>query len=87
MTPIIEISHEDRTGGIATKSKYIDGAVLSIVRLKDKDRNTGEQFDNSDIEEELAHIIFKDKSSINITINLLTILLENFDETQEGEDE
>lgn len=87
MTPIIEISHEDRTGGIATKSKYINGAVLSIVRLKDKDWNTGEQFDNSDVEEELAHIIFKDKSSINITINLLTILLENFDEMQEGENE
>lgn len=87
MTPIIEISHEDRTGAIATKSKYIDGAVLSIVRLKDKDLNTGEQFDNSDVEEELAHIIFKDKSSINITINLLTILLENFDEIQEDENE
>lgn len=87
MIPIIEISHEDRTGAIATKFRHNDGAMLSIVRLKDKDRNTGEQFNNTDVEEELAHIIFKDKSSINITINLLTILLENFDEMQEGEDE
>ena len=37
MTPIIEISHGDRTGGIATKLKCIDGAVLTFVRLKDKD--------------------------------------------------
>jgi len=87
MTPIIEISHEDRTCGIATKFKRIDGAVLTIVRLKDKGLNTGEQFDISDVEKELAYIIFKDKSSIKTTINLLNFLLENFDEMQEGEDE
>lgn len=87
MTPIIEMSHGDRTGGIATKFKRIDGAVLSIVRLKDKDWNAGEQFEISDVEKELAHIIFKDKSSIKTTINLLNFLLENFDEMQEGEDE
>ena len=87
MTPIIEISHGDRTGGIATKLKRIDGAVLTFVRLKDKDWNTGEQFEISDVEKELAYIIFKDKSSIKTTINLLNFLLENFDEMQEGEDE
>ena len=89
MTPIIEMSHEDRTGGIASKFKHIDGAVLSIVRLKDKDKdwNVGEQFDISDVEKELTHIIFKDKSSIETTINLFNFLLENFDEMQEGEDE
>ena len=85
MTPIIEMSHEGRTGGIATKFKRIDGAVLSIVRLKDW--NTGEQFEISDVEKELAHIIFKDKSCIETTINLLYYLLENFDEMQEVEDE
>ena len=87
MTPIIEISHGDRTGGIATKLKRIDGAVLTFVRLKDKDLNTGERFEISDVEKELAYIIFKDKSSIKTTINLLNFLLENFDEMQEGEDE
>lgn len=87
MTPIIEISHGDRTGGIATKLKCIHGAVLTFVRLKDKDLKTGEQFDISDVEKELAYIIFKDKSSIKTTINLLNFLLENFDEMQEGEDE
>ena len=87
MTSIIEMSHGDRTGGIATKFKRNDGAVLTIVRLKDKGWNTGEQFDISDVEKELAHIIFKDKSSIKTTINLLNFLLENFDEMQEGEDE
>ena len=87
MTPIIEISHGDRTGGIATKLKRIDGAVLTFVRLKDKGLKTGEQFDISDVEKELAYIIFKDKSSIKTTINLLNFLLENFDEMQEGEDE
>lgn len=87
MTPIIEISHEDRTGGIATKLKRIHGAVLTFVRLKDKGLNTGEQFEISDVEKELAYIIFKDKSSIKTTINLLNFLLENFDEMQEGEDE
>lgn len=87
MTPVIEISHEDRTGGIATKLKRIHGALLTFVRLKDKDLKTGEQFDISDVEKELAYIIFKDKSSIKTTINLLNFLLENFDEMQEGEDE
>lgn len=87
MTPIIEISHGDRTGGIATKLKRIDGAVLTFVRLKDKDLKTGEQFDISDVEKELAYIVFKDKSSIKTTIHLLNFLLENFDEMQEGEDE
>lgn len=87
MTPIIEISHGDRTGGIATKLKRIDGAVLTFVRLKDKDWNARDQFGLSDIEKELAHIIFRDKSSIETTINLLYYLLENFDEMQEGEDE
>ena len=87
MTPIIEMSHGDRTGGIASKFKYIDGAVLSIVRLKDKDWNAGDQFGLSDIEKELAHIIFRDKSSIKTTINLLNFLLENFDKMQEGENE
>lgn len=79
MTPIIEISHGDRTGGIATKLKRIHGAVLTFVRLKDKGLNTGEQFNISDVEKELAYIIFKDKSSIKTTINLLNFLLENFD--------
>lgn len=87
MTPIIEISHGDCTGGIASKFKHIDGAVLAIVRLKDKGLNTGEQFDISDVEKELAYIIFKDKSSIKTTINLLNFLFENFDEMQEGENE
>lgn len=87
MTPIIEISHGDRTGGIATKLKSIDGAVLTFVRLKDRDLKTGEQFEISDVEKELAYIIFKDKSSIKTTINLLNFLLENFDKMQEGEDE
>lgn len=87
MTPIIEMGHGCHTGGIASKFKRIDGAVLSIVRLKDKDWNAGEQFDILDVEKELAHIIFKDKSSIRTTINLLTFLLENFDEMQEVEDE
>lgn len=87
MTPIIEMGHGSRTGGIASKFKRIDGAVLSIVRLKDKEWNAGEQFDISDVEKEFAHIIFKDKSSIRTIINLLTFLLENFDEMQEVEDE
>jgi hypothetical protein len=87
MTPIIEISHGDRTGGIATKLNRIHGAVLTFVRLKDKGLKTGEQFDISDVEKELSYIIFKDKSSIKTTINLLNFLLENFDEMQEGEDE
>ena len=87
MTPIIEMGHGSRTGGIATKFKRIDGAVLSIVRLKDKDWNAGEQFDISDVEKELAHIIFRDKSSIKTIINLLNFLLENFDEMQDGKDE
>ena len=42
MTPIIEMSHGDCTGGIASKFKHIDGAVLAIVRLKDKGLKTGE---------------------------------------------
>jgi hypothetical protein len=87
MTPIIEMSHEGRNGGIASKFKHIDGAVLTIVRLKDKDWNTGEQFEISDVEKELAHIIFKDKNCIKTIINLLNFLLENFDKMQEGEDE
>lgn len=87
MTPIIEMGHGSRTGGIASKFKRIDGAVLSMVRLKDKDWNAGEQFNISDVEKELAYIIFKDKSSIKTTIHLLNFLLENFDKMQEDEDE
>ena len=58
MAPIIEMSHGDRTGGIATKFKRIDGAVLSIVRLKDKDWNTGEQFEISDVEKRIGAYYF-----------------------------
>ena len=39
------------------------------------------------LKKELAHIIFKDKSCIETTINLLYYLLENFDEMQEVKDE